>query len=216
MTDDALDQQEQSDRDSQIGQHTLMATLDTHKRRRGVRVTAGAVAAALALALGGGLLADGAVAGAATSAPTASGTGHPPTGSAVGPGKVGPWQRAPGGLPPGGKPPAAIGTVKSVASDSFTLSTANGETVSVDVTSSTAYRDEGVTSPTLSDVKAGKHVLVMGTSESGVVTATTVLIGEPPSRSGAGGPPPLHGTSGGPPKSGSPANGWSAPANNQS
>jgi hypothetical protein len=39
--------------------------------------------------------------------------------------------------PGGGSPPSAVGTVKSVGNDTFTLTTQDGTTVTVDVSSST-------------------------------------------------------------------------------
>jgi hypothetical protein len=88
-------------------------------------------------------------------------------------------------------PPAATGTVTSVDANRFTLTTSTGTVVTVDVTSSTHYRDPGVTNPSLSDVTVGEHVAVIGTSASGVVAAADVMIGEPPA--GPGGRPLLTG-----------------------
>ncbi len=145
----------------------------SQKRRRGVRVTT-AAAVALGLALGGG-----AVAGAATSSAT------PPTGSS-----------SHSGRPPfGGSPPAAVGTVKSVGTDTFTLTDRDGTTVTVNVGTTTTYRDPGVTSPTLANVTVGEHVAVFGTDASNTVTATSVAIGDP---SGSGRGPGGWGGPGGP------------------
>ncbi len=79
----------------------------------------------------------------------------------------------------GGTPPAAVGTVKSVGSGTFTLTTPDGTTVTVDVGSSTTYLDPGVTSPSLGNVTVGAHVAVFGTDTSNTVTATKVAIGGP-------------------------------------
>jgi preprotein translocase subunit YajC len=81
----------------------------------------------------------------------------------------------PGGM--GGSPPAAFGTVKSVGSNTFTLTTFDGTTVTVDVSSSTKYVDPGVSSPSFANVTVGGHVAVFGTDTSNTVTATTVAIG---------------------------------------
>ena len=143
-----------------------------HRRRRGVWVTT-AAAVALGLAVTGG-----AVAGAATGSSTTSTTpdhhglpgGH-------------------GGF--GGAPPAAFGTVKSVGTDTFTLTAHDGTTVTVDVGSSTTYTDPSVSSPTFSTVKVGDHVAAFGADTSNTVTATKVAIGGP---GGPGGP----GSQGGP------------------
>ena len=137
----------------------------SQRRRRGVLVTSAAVAA-LGLSLGGA-----AVAGAASTAP-ASASGAPS-------GARGPM---------GGSPPAAMGTVASVGDGTFTLTTKDKTTVTVTVSSSTTYRDPGVTSPTLANVTVGEHVAVFGTDTANVVTATSVAIGNPPNGKGWGGP----------------------------
>jgi hypothetical protein len=160
----------------------------SQKRRRGVRVTT-AAAVALALTLGGG-----AVAGASTT-PSAT---KPVSGAS---GAGGSWAPTDGGKAPpfGGSPPVAFGTVKSVGDNTFTITDRSGATVTVNVSSSTAYRDPGVTSPTLANVTVGEHVAVFGTETSEVVTATSVAIGGPPAgtpgRGGKGGTPPTMSTS---------------------
>ncbi len=155
------------------------------RRRRGVRVTTAAVVA-LGLAIAGG-----AVAGAASSATSS------PSGNSSGQTRPAP--------PRGGKPPTAGGTVKSVGTDTFTLTTRDGSTVTVDVGSSTTYRDPSVSSPSFADVKAGEHVAVVGSESSSTVTATTVLIGNPPGggRCASGGPAGMGGNQSNGPNSGS-------------
>jgi hypothetical protein len=93
----------------------------------------------------------------------------------------------PGG--PGGTPPVAMGTVASVGTDTFTLTTRNG-TVTVDVGSGTTYFDQGVSSPGFADVVVGAHVAVFGTESSDTVTATKVAVGGPNGPTGSGGTPP--------------------------
>ncbi|MDR3660544.1 MAG: DUF5666 domain-containing protein, partial [Mycobacterium sp.] len=138
-----------------------------HKRRRGVWVTT-AAACALGLAVAGG-----AVAGAATGSSTSTTTTPNHSGF-------------PGGHAGfGGTPPAAFGTVKSVGTDTFTLTTHDGMTVTVDVSSSTTYADPSVSSPTFSTLKVGDQVAVFGTDTSNTVTATKLAIG---GRGGWGGP----------------------------
>jgi hypothetical protein len=73
-------------------------------------------------------------------------------------------------------PPAAAGTVESVGTSSFTVKGRNGKTVTVDVTSSTTYKDPNVKSPTSRNVTKGEMVFVEGTTKSGVVTAKSVFI----------------------------------------
>ena len=141
----------------------------SQRRRRGVRVTT-AAAVALGLALGGGAIAG------ATSSSTPSGTSGSSTHT---------------GQPPfGGTPPAAVGTVKSVGSDTFTITSRDNTTVTVNVGTTTTYFDQGVTSPTFANVTVGEHVAVFGTDTSDTVTATKVAIGSPkggPGRMGAPG-----------------------------
>jgi len=166
-----------------------LATFNT-RRRRGVRVTS---AAAIALGLA---LAGGAVAGATTS-------GTPSTSSGA--------SAADHGPPMGGTPPAAVGTVAAVGTGTFTLTTKDNTTVTVDVGTTTTYRDAGVTTPTIANVTVGEHVAVFGTDTSDVVTATSVAIGDPPG-GGPGGPgrPSGSGGTGGPDGHGGPppSGGW--------
>ena len=76
-----------------------------------------------------------------------------------------------------GTRPATVGTVESVGTNTFTLKGRNGTTVTVDVSSSTTYRDGKVASPTFAKVTKGEMVSVEGTTAAGVVTATSVQIG---------------------------------------
>ena len=149
------------------------------KRRRGVRVTSAAVMA-LGLSLAGGAAAGATTASTGSSTPSSTASGSP------------------AGRPPmGGSPPAAVGTVKSVGDDTFTLAEQDGTLVTVNVGSTTSYLDPGVTSPSLASVTVGEHVAVFGTDTSDVVAATRVAIGTPPA-GGKGGP----GGQGGPPGTG--------------
>ena len=85
-----------------------------------------------------------------------------------------------------------MGTVASVGTNTFTLSTREGTTVTVDVGSSTTYAEFGVNSASIADVKVGTHVAVFGTDSSNAVTATKVGIasanGGPGGPGGRGGP----------------------------
>ena len=145
----------------------------SQRRHRAFRVTT-AAAVALGLAVSGGAIANA----ASTGSPTSTSTPGAPGG--------------PGGHSPfGGTPPTAMGTVASVGTNTFTLTTHDGTTVTVDVSSATTYLDQGVTSPTLSDVKVGDHVAVFGTDSSNTVTATKVAIGGPGGHDGHG---PFGGT----------------------
>ena len=88
---------------------------------------------------------------------------------------------------PRGAPPAVAGTVASVdaTGDSFTVTDRSGSTITVAVSSSTTYMDPSVSSAGISNVTVGEHVAVVGTTTSGTVTATQVLIGTPGGPGGA-------------------------------
>ncbi len=148
------------------------------RRRRGLRVTT-AAAVALGLAVGGGAVAN------------AAGSGSTPSTSVPG---------APFGHDGlGGTPPAAVGTVASVGTNTFTLTGRDGTKVTVDVGSTTTYVDPAVTSPSLADVKVGAHVAVFGTDSSNTVAATKVAIGGPGGPGDMDGPGGRHGMGGTPP-----------------
>ena len=63
-----------------------------------------------------------------------------------------------------GAPPAAAGTVASVGTGTFTLNGRDATSVTVDVTSSTTYKDPKVTSPSFANVTVGEMVSVQGTT----------------------------------------------------
>jgi hypothetical protein len=90
-----------------------------------------------------------------------------------------------------------VGTVTAKSDGTFTVDSASGTTVTVNISGSTTYMDPSVTSPSIANVTVGEHVAVFGTESSDSVAATSVAIGLPPS--GAKGGP-------GAPPSGAPAN----------
>jgi len=59
-------------------------------------------------------------------------------------------------------PATAAGTVKEKSAGSLTLTTRDGSTVIVKVATSTTYQVDGITSPTLADVKVGDVVMAAG------------------------------------------------------
>ena len=69
----------------------------------------------------------------------------------------------------------AVGTVSSVSTSSFTVSTSTGQKVTVKKASSTTYR-RGTSSATASAVAKGKPVLVLGTTDGTTITATKVVV----------------------------------------
>ncbi len=72
----------------------------------------------------------------------------------------------------------SIGTVNSVSTSGFTLSTSAGEKVTIKKTSSTKY-ENGTTATSTSAVTKGKTVLVLGTDDNTTITATDVIVGPP-------------------------------------
>ena len=68
-----------------------------------------------------------------------------------------------------------VGTVSSVSTSSFTVSTSAGQKVTVKKTSSTTYRKR-TSSTSASAVKKGEAALVLGTTNGTVITATQVVV----------------------------------------
>ena len=73
----------------------------------------------------------------------------------------------------------ASGTVASVPTSSFTMTTSAGQKVTVDEESSTKY-EKGTTSTAAEAVTEGESVLVLGTVNSTTITATEVVVGYKP------------------------------------
>jgi hypothetical protein len=67
------------------------------------------------------------------------------------------------------------GTVDSVSTSSFTISTSTGQKVTVNEASSTTYQN-GSSSASSSDVTTGEPVLVLGTTSGTTITATQVTV----------------------------------------
>jgi hypothetical protein len=68
-----------------------------------------------------------------------------------------------------------VGTVGSVSTSSFTLSTSAGQKVTVNKASSTTYR-KGTSSTSASAIKKGESVLVLGTVNGTTITASQVIV----------------------------------------
>jgi hypothetical protein len=69
----------------------------------------------------------------------------------------------------------AAGTVNSVSTSSFALSTAAGQQVTVDEASATTYQ-KGTSLTSASVVTTGEPVLVLGTTNGTTITATQVIV----------------------------------------
>ena len=76
----------------------------------------------------------------------------------------------------------AVGTVSSVSTSGFTLTTSAGQKVTVDEASSTTYQN-GTSSTSASAITTGEDVLVVGTTNGTTIAATQVIV----QTNGAGG-----------------------------
>ncbi len=138
-------------------------------------------AAAIALAGGSyGIVSatssSGSTASSSNSAPASSSSAAPSSGSAGGSG--GGASNARSGPAAGG----AAGTVDSVSSSSFTLTTSAGQKATIDEAPATTY-EKGTSPASVSAVTNGEPVLVLGTTNSTTITATQVIV--QPSSSGS-------------------------------
>jgi hypothetical protein len=113
-------------------------------------------------------LAACATASAPVTSPSATAAG---SASAGGLGSGGGGSNARSGPAPGG----ASGTVSSVSTSGFTMSTSAGQKVTVKEASSTTYRD-GTSSTSASAITTGQGVLVLGTTSRTTITATQVIV----------------------------------------
>jgi hypothetical protein len=147
------------------------------QRRRWLPVVGAIILAAVAFA-GGFAVANA----TATKVTTATGNGgNAANGQGFGPGASG---RPRGGGFGGG----ATGTVGSVASDQMTITTAAGGQRIVLLTPTTTVTEVTSATKTVTDLKAGQTVTVVGTSNpDGSVTATNVVVGNVGAFGGRGG-----------------------------
>jgi hypothetical protein len=120
---------------------------------------------AAAIAVGGG--AYGIVSATANGGSAADSTPTTTTGFRFGP--------AGGGARSGPAAGGTVGTVGSVSTSSFTVSTSAGQKVTVHETSSTKYL-KGTRSASAGAVKRGAPVLVLGTTNGTAITATQVIV----------------------------------------
>jgi hypothetical protein len=77
----------------------------------------------------------------------------------------------------------AAGTVASLSTSGFTMSTSTGQKVTVNEASSTTYLN-GASSTSTRAITTGTGVLVLGTTSGTTITATQVIL-QPPSTSGS-------------------------------
>ena len=77
----------------------------------------------------------------------------------------------------------SAGTITSVSSSGFTLTTATGQKVTIKEASATSY-EKGTSTATSGAVTTGEPVLVLGTTDNTTITAAQVIV-RPPSTSGS-------------------------------
>jgi hypothetical protein len=77
----------------------------------------------------------------------------------------------------------SAGTITSVSSSGFTLTTATGQKVTIKEASATSY-EKGTSTATSGAVTTGEPVLVLGTTDNTTITAAEVIV-QPPSTSGS-------------------------------
>ena len=95
----------------------------------------------------------------------------PSSAASSGPGAGGGGSNARSGPAAGG----SSGTVDSVSTSSFTITTAAGQKVAVNEASATTYQD-GTSSALASAITTGEPVLVLGTASGTTITATQVIV----------------------------------------
>jgi hypothetical protein len=109
-----------------------------------------------------------------TASSSASGHAFPAAGGGFGAGGSGSNARS---APAAG---GSIGTVSSVSTSGFTLTTAGSQKVTIKEASSTTY-EQGTSPASASAVTNGAPVLVLGTVDSTTITATQVIVNPPAS-----------------------------------
>ena len=127
------------------------------------KLTRSIIVGAAAIAVAGGSY--GIVSATSSSSPAAASSG-----SANGLGSGG-GPNARSGPAAGG----ASGTIGSVSTSKFTMTTSAGQKVTVDEASSTAYQ-KGTGPTSASAITTGKRVLVLGTTSGTTITATQVIV----------------------------------------
>jgi hypothetical protein len=124
------------------------------------------------LAIGAAVVVIGGGAYGITSATSGNGSAGAST---VQTAKAGPMATAGSNARSGPAAGGVVGTVGSVSTSSFTVSTSAGQKVTVKKASSTTYR-KGTRSTTASAITQGKPVLVLGTANGTTITATQVVV----------------------------------------
>jgi hypothetical protein len=134
-------------------------------------ITAGAAALAIAGGSYGIVSATSSSSSAAASTSPAASSPAASTSPAGSTGSGGAGSNARSGPAAGG----AAGTVGTVSTSSFTLTTSAGQKVTVDEASATTYQ-KGTSPASASAITKGEPVLVLGTTNSTTITATQVIV----------------------------------------
>jgi hypothetical protein len=144
------------------------------------KLTRSIVVGAAAIAVAGGSygIVSATTGGGSAPAPASSGSPTASSGSASGPAAGGGGSNARSGPAAGG----TVGTVGTLSTSSFTVTTSAGQKVTVKEASSTSY-EKGTASASASAVTAGEPVLVLGTTSGTTITATQVIVQPPTSGS---------------------------------
>jgi hypothetical protein len=124
------------------------------------------------LALGAAIVVIGGGAYGIVSATSGNGSAGASTGHAA---KAGFTAKAGSNARSGPAAGGVVGTVSSVPTSSFTVTTSAGQKVTVKKASSTTYR-KGTSSTSAGAVKKGEPVLVLGTTNGTTITATQVVV----------------------------------------
>jgi preprotein translocase subunit YajC len=130
------------------------------------------------LAIGAAIVVIAGGAAGIVSATSSNGSAGAATGQTARPGfpaKAGFTARAGSNARSGPAAGGVVGTVSSVSTSSFTVTTSAGQTVTVKKTSSTSYR-KGTSSTSARAIKKGERVLVLGTANGTTITATQVVM----------------------------------------
>jgi hypothetical protein len=133
------------------------------------KLTRSIIVGAAAIAVAGGSY--GIVSATSSSSPAAASTSSSSSSTAGGPGAGGGGSNARSGPAAGG----SSGTVSSLSTSGFTLTTSAGQKVTVKEASSTTY-EKGTSPASASAITTGESVLVLGTTSSTTITATQVTV----------------------------------------
>jgi hypothetical protein len=156
----------------QRGTSELIHDSTDHERDQSMfsrRLTRSVAIGATAIAIGGG--AYGIVSATASNGSGTATAATSPSATSGQPVSGGRGSNARSGPAAGG----SSGTVDSVSTSSFTISTSAGQQATIDEASSTTYR-KGTNASSASAITKGESVLVLGTTNGTTITASQVIV----------------------------------------